>query len=149
LGTASIWSRCDKASRMIVTWRTSERGERHRVVGSAPATADSDFTCKVPLTSLPPGQRILYEVQFESSTRELSEPATGHFITDPDKPSKIRFAWSGDVGGQGWGINESWGGMRGFEAVRIREPHFFIHSGDTVYADGPFKAEVRLPDGSI
>ena len=148
LGRGVIWSRTDKPSRMIVTWRTSERGERHRVAGPA-TTAQSDFTCKVPLSRLPAGQRILYDVQFESSTRELSEPVSGHFMTAPDKPSKIRFAWSGDVAGQGWGINPEWGGMRGFDAVRLREPDFFIHSGDTIYADVPIKSEVTLPDGTI
>ena len=28
------------------------------------------------------------------------------------------------------------------------DPDFFIHSGDNVYADGPLKAEVDLPDGT-
>lgn len=149
LGRGVIWSRTDKPSKMIVTWRTSERGERHRVVGGA-ATAESDFTCKVPLKRLPAGQRMLYEVQFESSARELSEPVSGHFITAPTSAaSKVRFAWSGDVAGQGWGINPEWGGMRGFDAVRLREPDFFIHSGDTIYADVPLKAEVKMPDGTV
>ena len=148
LGRGVIWSRTDKPSRMVVTWRTSERGERHRVVSRSLATADSDFTCKIPLMRLPPGQRILYEVQFESSTREVSEPVAGHFMTAPGKASRIRFIWSGDVAGQGWGINQDWGGMRGFEAVRLREPDFFIHSGDTIYADVPIAAEVKLPDGT-
>ncbi|HEY3743703.1 MAG TPA: alkaline phosphatase D family protein [Bryobacteraceae bacterium] len=146
---AMIWSRTDRPSRMIVNWRTSERGERHRVVSNDFATPDSDFTLKLPLTHLPAGQRILYEVQFESSSRELSEPARGHFITAPAQPSKVRFTWSGDVAGQGWGINKDWGGMRGFDAVRRREPDFFIHSGDTIYADVPIHAEVKLPDGTI
>jgi alkaline phosphatase D len=39
--------------------------------------------------------------------------------------------------------------MRGFDAVRRREPDFFIHSGDTIYADVPIHAEVKLPDGTI
>ena len=148
LGGGVIWSKTDRPSRMVVTWRTSERGPRHRIVGPA-ATAASDFTCKVPLTRLPAGQRILYDVQFESSTRELSEPFAGHFMTAPDKPSKVRFIWSGDVAGQGWGINQDWGGMRGFDAVRQREPDFFIHSGDTIYADVPIKSEVKLPGGAL
>ena len=149
LDRAVIWSRTDKPARMLVTWRTSDKGERHKIIGATSATAGTDFTCKVPLTRLPAGQRILYEVQFESSTRELSEPFTGHFMTAPAKPSKIRFVWSGDVAGQGWGINPERGGMRGFDAMRLREPDFFIHSGDTIYADVPIKSEVKLPDGTM
>ena len=28
-------------------------------------------------------------------------------------------------------------------------PDFFIHSGDTIYADAPIAAEVKLPDGTL
>jgi alkaline phosphatase D len=149
LGRAVIWSRTDKPARMMVTWKTAERGEVHKVLGTTAANSQSDFTCKVPLSRLPAGQRILYEVQFESSSRELSEPVSGHFTTASEKPSKVRFVWSGDVAGQGWGINPERGGMRGFEAMRVREPDFFIHSGDTIYADVPIQSEVKLPDGTI
>ena len=39
--------------------------------------------------------------------------------------------------------------MRIYQAMREVEPAFFIHSGDTIYADGPFPAEQALPDGTI
>ncbi len=29
------------------------------------------------------------------------------------------------------------------------QPDFFIHSGDTIYADGPIKEEVELKDGTV
>ena len=51
--------------------------------------------------------------------------------------SDLRFLWGGDTAGQGWGINPGFGGMRIYEAMRQRSPLFFIHSGDTIYADGP------------
>ena len=38
------------------------------------------------------------------------------------------------------------------EAMRVLRgagADFFIHCGDTVYADGPIQPEVRLPDGSL
>ncbi|MBC7925652.1 MAG: alkaline phosphatase D family protein, partial [Bryobacteraceae bacterium] len=47
------------------------------------------------------------------------------------------------------GINPEWGGMTGYEAMRRRNPDFFLHSGDTIYADGPVPAEVKLPDGAV
>lgn len=37
--------------------------------------------------------------------------------------------------------------MRGYEAMRLREPDFFLHSGDTIYADGPILAEQIVEDG--
>lgn len=35
-----------------------------------------------------------------------------------------------------------------YETMRLRQPDFFLHSGDTVYADGPILPSVKLPDGS-
>ena len=57
----------------------------------------------------------------------------------------MRFVWSGDTAGQGWGINPDFGGMRIYAAMRAVEPDFFIHSGDTIYADGPIFAEAKTP----
>lgn len=57
--------------------------------------------------------------------------------------------WSADLAGQGWGIDESRGGYRIFDAMRERDPHFFVFSGDTIYADGPLPAERTLSDGTM
>ena len=92
------------------------------------ATDLSDFSARVDLTGLPAGQDIFYRVQFEDIIAgTLSEPMPGHFRTAPTRA----------------------GGMRIYEAMRKRDPDFFIHSGDTIYADGPMQAEVKLPDGSL
>ena len=56
--------------------------------------------------------------------------------------SDLRFLWSGDTAGQGWGINPGFGGMKIYEAMRQRSPLFFIHSGDNIYADGPIAESV-------
>ena len=39
--------------------------------------------------------------------------------------------------------------MRGYAAMHATKPDFFIHSGDTIYADGPIAAQVTEPDGQI
>src|SRR5262249_12015662 len=75
--------------------------------------------------------------------------AVGRFRTAPGDRRSVSFVWSGDVAGQGWGIDESRGGMRTYAAMQKHRPDFFIHSGDTIYADGPIKAEVKLPDGTL
>ncbi len=61
----------------------------------------------------------------------------------------MRFTWSGDLAGQGWGINPELGGYRIYEEMRRRDPDFFLCSGDNIYADSPIEASVRLPDGRI
>jgi alkaline phosphatase D len=148
---AIIWSRTDRPSRMLVEWSTTESFQNaHRVRG--PLTTDAaGYTARVDLTGLSGGQRIFYRVQFEDLTdsRNLSLPATGSFLSAPREPRDVTCAWSADTVGQGWGINTEWGGLRMYETMRQARPDFFIHCGDTIYADGPVLPDVRLPDGSV
>ena len=65
------------------------------------------------------------------------EPKVGHFRTAPAERRSVSFGWSGDTAGQGWGIDESRGGMRTFATMLKNRPDFFIHSGDSIYADCP------------
>ena len=73
----------------------------------------------------------------------------GRFRTAPVDGRDVTFVWSGDTVGQGWGINQAWGGLRLYEVMRGLEPDFFVNSGDMIYADGPLKADVDLPGGGI
>ena len=76
------------------------------------------------------------------------------FSTAPDYPGpgrgKVIFeVHSGDTVGQGYGINPDVGGMTIYEAMRRMQPDFFVHSGDTIYADNPLLPEKKLPDGKV
>lgn len=148
---AVIWSRSDRAARMIVEYSATEsfRNAR-RVIGPA-AIEPTDFTARVDLVELPAGQKIFYRVTFQSldDAKVFSEPVTGSFLTAPNTKRDVSFVWGGDVCGQGWGINPEFGGMKIYEAMRRAQPDFFIHSGDAIYADGVIPAEVKLDDGSI
>jgi alkaline phosphatase D len=84
-------------------------------------------------------------LQAEHGTR--SEPAVGSFRTAPRKRRDVSFTWSGDLAGQGWGINPDIGGYRIFKTMAGLQPDFFLHSGDTIYADGPLTETVALPGG--
>jgi alkaline phosphatase D len=113
-------------------------------------TPATDGTGKLRVRGLAPGCETYYRVRAEDlDGRTVSEPLTGSFRTAPVGNSDVRFAWSGDVAGQGWGINPDMGGMTAFAAVAARKPDFFLHSGDTVYADGPLAEKVTLPDGRV
>lgn len=150
-GRAVIWGRCDRPGRMVVEYATTEsfRNPR-RIVGPA-AIESSDFTARVDLRDLPAGQKICYRVSFQdlADIRTSSEPVAGSFRTPPATRRDVTMVWGGDVCGQGWGINEEFGGMKIFESMRRLEPDLFIHSGDTIYADNVIPAEVRLDDGSV
>ena len=135
---------------MIVEWSASERGPRQTIVG--PHCIDAtDFTGRVELNGLPPGQTILYDVRFQSlrNDRAVSAPMRGRFKTPPGGRENVRFLWTADQVGQGWGIHPDQGGMRIYEAMAQRSPDLFLHSGDVIYADNPLVAEVKLADGSI
>lgn len=115
-----------------------------RTVRGPEATAGTGWTSRVTLTGLPAGKLIDYEVRFPGRS------CRGRFRTPPAQTgTPIRFAWSGDVCGQGWGIDESRGGMQSFATLARLQPDFFLHSGDSVYADEPLPAQRSLPDGSV
>jgi alkaline phosphatase D len=153
VGTDSgvIWSRTDRPARMQVEIATTDSFRDVRQGVFVDALPESDFTAKALIDDLPPGQDIFYRIRFQdhSSPTILSEPAVGRFRTAPNDRRSVSFVWGGDVGGQGWGIDEARGGMRTFATMHGNRPDFFIHSGDTIYADQPVEAEVKLADGSV
>ncbi|MFI7597318.1 alkaline phosphatase D family protein [Actinoplanes sp. NPDC049681] len=149
--SALVWTRADRPGRMWVevSRRPDLRGAR-RVRGPV-LTPDTDLTGKVRLRGLPSGERFFYSVRVESLDRPglFSEPVPGQLTTAPTRRRDVSFVWTGDVAGQGWGIDPAYGGLKIFESMRRRRPGFLLHSGDTVYADGPLPAQVTLPDGRI
>lgn len=143
---ALVWARSDLPATMIVeTSATESFTDPRRFTGPrlGPAT---DGTGRVRITGLEPGTRVHYRVILEGENG-TSEPATGTLTTAPATGADIRFLWSGDVVGQGWGINERLGGMSIFGAMADRRPDFFLHSGDAIYADGPVPATQRQNNG--
>jgi alkaline phosphatase D len=151
-GRAVIWSRSDRAARLVVEYDTTEAFTRARRVRGPAALASSDYTARVVLADLPPGQRIFYRVRFQdlADLSQWSEPVDGSFSTRPALGSNdVTIAWSADTAGQGWGLNLDFGGYRLYETMRRVEPDLFIHCGDTIYADQPLQAEVPLDDGTV
>lgn len=150
LANAVLWSRTDRPARMIVELAGDDtfRGLVKTLV-AADSLEPDDFTAKIGIGALPAGAEIHYRVRFESLEHRgaFSESVTGRFKIPPRERRPVRFLWSGDVCGQGWGIDPARGGLKMFETMRQRRPDFFIHSGDTIYADGPFSETVTLPNG--
>src|SRR6185436_15277196 len=100
---------------------------------------------------LPPGRRVHYRIRFQDAADPglLSAPVEGSFKTPPADDSAVSFAWGADTAGQGWGIDVSRGGMKTYESIRRSAPDFFVHCGDTIYADNVVLPEVALDDGSV
>lgn len=149
-GRAMIWSRADRASRMMVEYAFNDQFNDAVIIRGPYAMESTDFTARQDLTNLPEGKDVFVKVWFEDLTNahNKSEPVSGHFHTI-GKQDDIRFVWGGDVAGQGWGINENFGGMKIYEAMRQVQPQFFIESGDSVYSDGPIQASVTAENGQL
>lgn len=150
---AVIWSRADRPARLVVEYSTTEKFETPlRRIGTA-ALEPSDYTARVILTDLPPGQRIFYRVMFQdlSDLKTWSEPQMGSFRTpEAATPRRdVTLVWSADTVGQGWGLSKEFGGLRMYETMRRVEPDVFVNCGDTIYADQIVLPEVKLDDGSI
>jgi alkaline phosphatase D len=152
---AVIWSRTDRPARLVVEYSTTEKFENPlRRVGPA-ALESSDYTARVVLTDLPPGQRIFYRAMFQdlSDLKTWGAPLSGSFRT-PEGASAaprrdVTVIWSADTVGQGWGLNKEFGGLRMYDTMRRVEPDVFINCGDTIYADQIVLPEVKLDDGTI
>ncbi|MEQ1546414.1 alkaline phosphatase D family protein [Methyloglobulus sp.] len=149
-GRAIVWSRADRPTRMMVEYAFNEQFAHSRIIRGPYALEASDFTARQDLIGLPDGKDVYVKVWFEDLTnaRSKSEPVTGRFHTI-GKRDDIRFVWGGDTAGQGWGINEAFGGMKIYEAMRQVEPQFFIQSGDSVYSDGPIPERKPAENGQI
>jgi alkaline phosphatase D len=148
---AIVWSRADRPGRLLVAWDTDERMRAPRVVAGAYALESSDFTARVDLAGLPPDQQIFVRVAFHDPDDERLSgvPIFGRFRSAPALARDVRFTWTGDTAGQGFGINPDFGGMRLYETMRRRAPDFFVHAGDTIYADGPLPAEKVVENGKV
>jgi len=148
-GSGLVWTRADRPSRMIVEAADNPEFRNARRLVGPMLTPDTDLTgrLRVPGGGAAAGTVYFRVTAEDPDGRAASEAATGSFRTGPAPDGSARFVWSGDIVGQGWGINPDLGGMKIFSAMAARDPDFFLCSGDTVYADGPLKETVTLPDG--
>lgn len=144
-----IWARTDRPARMMVEVATSDSFRDSLRLASTDALPEGDFAAKRLLENLPSDQEIFYRITFADldDVNGVSEPVVGHFRTAPAGRRSVKLVWSGDTAGQGWGIDQSRGGMKTYATMAAHNPDFFIHSGDTVYCDGPIAPTAELPGG--
>ncbi|MEV5001522.1 alkaline phosphatase D family protein [Nocardioides sp. LML1-1-1.1] len=144
--SAVLWSRAVVPSRMMVSLRT---GPRVQVLRGPWADPRTDLTARMRLTGLGPGREYAAEVWFETPEGERSAPQSLTFSTAPIHAAAQSIVWSGDVNGQGWGIDRSRGGMTAFRTMLDLRPDLFVHVGDTIYADEPMpESHLVVEDGT-
>jgi len=143
-----IWTRTDRPARVMMEVSTTESFANARQLAPLTAMPTSDLAVKRMVEGLPADQDIFYRFVAAdlNDINAVSEPIVGHFRTAPASRRSVRFVWSGDTAGQGWGIDDQ--GMRTYRTMMQHEPDFFLHSGDTIYADGAMQDEV-VQDGKV
>ena len=144
--SAVLWARASGAGRLVA--EISSGGRSWHQVGPRAGDA-TDFTAKLMLDGLAPGRGYAVDLWFEDEDGNRGESQRASFSTAAIHPRASSFVWTGDTCGQGWGINPDLGGLVGYRAMHETRPDFFLHSGDTIYADGPIPAQVTEPDGQV
>ncbi|MFL6135885.1 MAG: alkaline phosphatase D family protein [Nocardioidaceae bacterium] len=144
--SAVLWARSDGPGRLMAEV-TSGRHVRRRA--GQTASVDTDFTAKLALRGLAPGRDYEVALWFEDEGGHRGDIERARFTTAAVHPFATSFVWTGDTCGQGWGINPDLGGLVGYRSMHATQPDFFLHSGDTIYADGPITAKVVESDGQI
>ena len=144
-----VWARSDRPARLHIEIATTESFADARKLKPVTALPGTDLAAKRLVTGLPPDQTIFYRLRCADlgDVNGVSEPVIGRFRTAPANQRGVRFVWSADTAGQGFGINPEDGGMKTYATMAAHDPDFFVHSGDTIYADGPIRPEVETANG--
>lgn len=133
---ALIWLRADPESKVAVHY--SKDAALSRFIASPPVAVakDRDHTARIRLEGLQPGTYYYYRA---AVARKKPGPIC-RFLTAPapNELAPIKFCFSGDS-------RESYQPFSIMDAIRGMEPNFFVHLGDTIYADRGGSA-ARLPE---
>lgn len=139
---ATLWARGRREGMLVAEIADNPEFRNARAVTGPAVSRGSDFTGRVDVTGLPKNERVWWRAAIEADG-DRSGWMNGSFRT-AGAGRNVRFAWGGDTAGQGYGINDEFGGMRIFEAIRQHKPDFLIHSGDLVYNDIPIKRDADM-----
>jgi len=144
---ATVWGRCARDGFLHLAV-TGEPARRLRVA----CEAATDWTAAAHLADLEPDHS--YEVRAwcdASKSGEMPETAARTaFRTAPAAAAAraVRFAWSGDVGGQNV-CRDRDEGYPIFSTLAAEEVDFFVALGDMIYADDPCEPTGRYGNAQV
>ena len=132
---AVVWLRAEGESSVSVQYGREPDLERFASVTPVHVTKETDFCAKIMIDGLEPLRTYYYRGVVAGR-----KPGPIHrFVTapKPDDPAPVQFAFSGDT-------RESFKPFLIMDSIRLMRPDFFLHLGDTIYADRDGVAS-RLP----
>jgi alkaline phosphatase D len=123
---AIIWLRAEPGSEVVLHYSNDRSFNRFASAGPFRVDKEADHTAKIELQKLRPGTTYFYY-----ATVTGKKPGyLASFLTAPapSDGAKVSFCFSGDT-------RESYQPFTIMNAVRAQRPNFFLHLGDTIYAD--------------
>ncbi len=123
---AMIWLRAAPDSAVSIQYGKDEALGQFTSTQTFKVSEGADWTALISLDGLEPKSTYYYRAAVEG--RRAGPIA--RFVTAPrsDDPAKVSFCFSGDS-------RESYKPFTIMDAVRAQRPDFFLHLGDTIYAD--------------
>lgn len=124
--SALVWLRAEPESRVLLHYGTEPRLSEFSSSQLVSVNPEADSTVTIPLTKLSPSTRYYYRALVAGKR----PGSIASFVTAPrpDDNAKVTFCFSGDT-------RETYKPFTVMGAVREQHPDFFIHLGDTIYAD--------------
>lgn len=123
---ALVWLRADSGSRVALRYGKNLSLRADQVTAEYSVDPSSDDTAIIPLDGLESGSRYHYRAEVAGKT----PGPVASFVTapEPDDQGKVTFCFSGDT-------RETYQPFTVMDAIRAQRPDFFLHLGDTIYAD--------------
>ncbi len=124
--SALIWLRADAGSRVALQFAEEPGFSQSNSTPASAVDRRSDNSAIISLDGLRPATRYFYRALVSG---KAPGPAAS-FLTapPPDEIAKVVFCFSGDT-------RESYQPFTVMQAVLAQRPDFFLHLGDTIYAD--------------
>jgi len=123
---AVVWLRAEKESAVSVHYAKDPGLNASASRGPVRTAEESDYTAKILLDELEPKTRYYYRAVVAGK----KPGPVCHFVTAPlpEDPADIRFTFSGDS-------RDTYRPFLIMDSIREMRPDFFLHLGDTIYAD--------------
>jgi alkaline phosphatase D len=123
-----IWICASEAAKLRVEYSPGADFSKSQTSAVVGLTQENDFTAQVVLDRLQAATRYVYRVVDASAGNAVSEPC--YFSTAATGATPFSFVFTGDA-------EDTYRPFRLFDVMAAQKADFFLHLGDTVYADHP------------
>jgi alkaline phosphatase D len=128
--SALIWVCCDSGATVRVQHAAGDAWAEALLSEPVTLSKTTDYTAAIALKGLKPNTRYRYRITDSDGKPRGADFTIGSFRTAPAADRDFAFVFSADT-------HARHRPFRLFDLMAEKKPDFFIHLGDTVYADSP------------